>query len=91
MLRQNTIFVFLKVRGYPKDNEVLHELKNSPLYENGDKREECKFISSVFEETYGHKEKVDLTQATLEHTIMFINKHKLDYYQELLPTRSQLI
>lgn len=58
---------FLQVRGYPKDNEVLIELKNSPLYGNGDKREKCKFILSVLEETYGHKEKVDLTQATLEH------------------------
>lgn len=58
---------FLQVRGYPKDNEVLHELKNSPLYGSGDKREKCKFILSVLEETYGHKEKVDLTQATLEH------------------------
>ncbi|MEK4131267.1 DUF262 domain-containing HNH endonuclease family protein [Solibacillus sp. FSL W8-0474] len=58
---------FLQVRGYPKDTEVLHELKNSPLYGGGDKREKCKFILSVLEETYGHKEKVNLTQATLEH------------------------
>ncbi|OCS91711.1 DUF262 domain-containing protein [Caryophanon latum] len=58
---------FLQVRGYPKDTEVLHELKNSPLYGSGDKREKCKFILSVLEETYGHKEKVGLLDATLEH------------------------
>lgn len=58
---------FLQVRGYPKDTEVLHELKHSPLYGGGDKREKCKFILSVLEETYGHKEKVDLSKATLEH------------------------
>ena len=58
---------FLQVRGYPKDTEVLHELKHSPLYGGGDKREKCKFILSVLEETYGHKEKVGLSKATLEH------------------------
>lgn len=58
---------FLQVRGYPKDTEVLHELKHSSLYGGGDKREKCKFILSVLEENYGHKEKVDLTKATIEH------------------------
>lgn len=58
---------FLQVRGYPKDTEVLHELINSPLYGTGDKREKCKFILSVLEESYGHKEKVDLEKATIEH------------------------
>jgi len=58
---------FLQVRGYPKDAEVLQELKNSPLYGAGDKREKCKFILGVLEESYGHKEKVDLTKATIEH------------------------
>lgn len=58
---------FLQVRGYPKDTEVLHELINSPLYGAGDKREKCKFILSVLEESFGHKEKVDLTKATIEH------------------------
>lgn len=58
---------FLQVRGYPKDTEVLHELKNSPLYGTGDKREKCKFILRVLEETYGHKERVALLDATLEH------------------------
>ena len=58
---------FLQVRGYPKDAEVLNELTHSPLYGAGDKREKCKFILSILEESYGHKEKVDLTKATIEH------------------------
>lgn len=58
---------YLQVRGYPKDAEVLHELKHSPLYGAGDKREKCKFILGVLEESYDHKEKVDLTKATIEH------------------------
>lgn len=58
---------FLQVRGYPKDAELLNELTHTPLYGSGDKREKCKFILRVIEESYGHKEKVDLSNATIEH------------------------
>ncbi|OCX63328.1 hypothetical protein BFM98_14040 [Lysinibacillus sp. AR18-8] len=37
------------------------------MYGGGDKREKCKFILSVLEDSFGHKEKVDLTKATIEH------------------------
>ena len=58
---------FLQVRGYPKDTEVEQDLTNNPLYGPGDKRDKCKFILSVLEESFGHKEKVNLNEMTIEH------------------------
>ncbi|WP_146549815.1 DUF262 domain-containing protein [Rummeliibacillus suwonensis] len=59
--------MFLQVRGYPKDSEVEQDLAKIALYGQGDKRDKCKFILSVLEEGFGHKEKVNLEDTTIEH------------------------
>lgn len=53
---------FLQVRGYPKDAEVRGNLSEKSLYGQGDRRTKCKFVLSAIENSYGHKEKVDLTK-----------------------------
>lgn len=68
--------MFLQVRGYPKDSEVAQELASTALYGQGDKRDKCKLILSVLEESYRHKEKVDLDNTTIEHIMpQTLNNH----------------
>lgn len=61
------LIAYLQNRGYPKDSEVIASLKENQLYGQGDRRKKGSFIIKSIESSYSHKEKVDLTNATIEH------------------------
>lgn len=59
--------LYLQLRGYPSDDEIRYALKELPLYGNGDRARKTKYILSGIEESFGHKEKVDLSTVSIEH------------------------
>ena len=59
--------LYLQLRGYPTNEEVKMSLLVNPLYGTGDRARKTKYILSGFEEGFGHKEKVDLTEISIEH------------------------
>ncbi|MBU8907669.1 DUF262 domain-containing protein [Desertibacillus haloalkaliphilus] len=58
---------YLQNRGYPKDPEVKSSLKENHLYGQGDRRKKGAFILKIIENSYSHKEKANLSKATIEH------------------------
>ncbi|MGE6897077.1 DUF262 domain-containing protein [Priestia flexa] len=60
---------YLQNRGYPKNQEVITSLKESHFYGQGDRRKKGAFILKVIENSYSHKEKADLSKATIEHVM----------------------
>ncbi len=59
----------LEKRGYPKDYEFERALLEAKLYGGGDRREKTKFILETLEESYGHKEQVNLAELQIEHVM----------------------
>ncbi|MBP3041035.1 DUF262 domain-containing protein, partial [Bacillaceae bacterium Marseille-Q3522] len=60
---------YLQNRGYPKDPEVMSFLKENHFYGQGDRRKKGAFILKAIENSYSHKEKADLSKATIEHVM----------------------
>lgn len=52
-------------RRFPSDDEVRTSLINRPLYG----RDICRFLLVRLEESFAHKEPVDLSKATIEHVM----------------------
>jgi len=59
----------LKKRGYPKDYEFERALREAKLYGSGDRKEKTKFILETLEESFGHREQVNLEELQIEHVM----------------------
>lgn len=59
----------LQTKSYPKDYEFEDRLKSGRLYGAGDRVIRTKLILQSLEESYGHKEQVDLAPLSVEHVM----------------------
>ena len=59
----------LAARGYPRDDDFRGMLGSARLYGAGDRREKTKFVLERLERSYGHKEKVQTENLTIEHVM----------------------
>jgi hypothetical protein len=59
----------LAARSYPSDLQFRTDLAESVLYGTGGRRERLKFILERIEESFEHKEKVDMSTLTVEHVM----------------------
>jgi uncharacterized protein with ParB-like and HNH nuclease domain/predicted transport protein len=59
----------LEKRGYPKDYEFEKNLREAKLYGSGDRKEKTKFILDTLEESFRHKEQVNLEELQIEHVM----------------------
>lgn len=57
----------LQTKDYPKDAEFKARLSDARLYGSNDRRAKAQLILETIEETYNHKEVVDLQKLTVEH------------------------
>ena len=57
----------LQARGYPKDSAFRTQLTESNLYGAGDRNKRTRLILESIEESYGHKEAIDLSTLSVEH------------------------
>jgi len=59
----------LQNKGYPKDVEFKSRLQDVKLYGSGDRAVRAKLVLETIEESYHHKEQVDLDEFTVEHVM----------------------
>jgi len=59
----------LAARSYPSDSQFRADLAQSVLYGTGGRRERLKFILERIEDSFGHKERVDLSTLSVEHVM----------------------
>lgn len=57
----------LETRGYPKDYEFERNLREAKLYGSGDRKKKTRFILETIEESFGHREPVNLQDLQIEH------------------------
>lgn len=58
---------FLAEKGYPKDVEFRTKFKETKMYGGGERKTKTKFILESLENGYHHKEKIDMSNLTIEH------------------------
>ncbi|HMY29037.1 MAG TPA: HNH endonuclease family protein, partial [Agitococcus sp.] len=63
----NGLKIFLQNKGYPKDAEILQRMVSDKMYGAGDRLNKAKFILKRLEQHFAHKEKVDVSNLTIEH------------------------
>lgn len=59
----------LATKNYPTDIQFRKAIELSKLYGGGDKIKKTKHLLSLIEQSYGHKELIDLEQLTIEHIL----------------------
>lgn len=63
----NGLRVFLQGKDYPKDAEISQRMVSDKMYGAGDRLNKAKFILKRLEQHFAHKEKVDVSNLTIEH------------------------
>ncbi|MCA0388851.1 MAG: DUF262 domain-containing HNH endonuclease family protein [Bacteroidetes bacterium] len=58
---------FLTTKGYPKDSDILRDITERKMYGGGDRQLKTKFILESIEESFNHKERINLDNLTIEH------------------------
>lgn len=58
---------FLSTKGYPKNSDLERDIVERKLYGGGDRQLKTKFILESLEESFNHKEKIELENLTIEH------------------------
>lgn len=58
---------FLTTKGYPKDSDIVRDITERKLYGGGDRQLKTKFILESLEESFNHKERINLDNLTIEH------------------------
>ncbi len=58
---------FLTTKGYPKDSDIERDIVERKMYGGGDRQSKTKFILESLEESFNHKERVDLKNLSIEH------------------------
>ncbi len=59
--------VFLSGKGYPKDTEFKTKFKGTRMYGGGERKVKTRFILERLENGYHHKEKIDMSNLSIEH------------------------
>jgi hypothetical protein len=59
----------LAQRACPRDDQFRERLGSAKLYGSGERREKTKLLLERLDTAYGHKERVDTTNATIEHVM----------------------
>lgn len=58
---------FLTTKGYPKDSDIVRDITERKMYGGGDRQLKTKFILESIEESFNHKERINLDNLTIEH------------------------
>jgi len=58
---------FLTTKGYPKDSDIERDITERKLYGGGERQSRTKFILESLEESFNHKERIELDNLTIEH------------------------
>lgn len=58
---------FLSEKGYPKDAEFKTKFKETRMYGGGERKIKTRFILERLEDGYHHKEKIDMSNLSIEH------------------------
>ena len=72
---------FLTTKGYPKDSDIVRDITEKKLYGGGDRQLKTKFILESLEESFNHKERINLDNLTIEH---IMPKTLNDWWMEYL-------
>ncbi len=59
--------MFLAGKGYPKDTEFKTKFKETRMYGGGERKAKTRFILESLENGYHHKEKIDMSNLSIEH------------------------
>lgn len=65
----NGLKISLQTKSYPKDVDFSQRIISDKMYGAGDRLNKAKFILKRLEQYYGHKEKVDVSNLTIEHIL----------------------
>jgi hypothetical protein len=64
---RESLQAYLLHRGWPDDQAFVQQLMEFPIYRREFKK--CRLILQALEESYGHKEKIDLSTLQIEHIL----------------------
>ena len=60
---------FLSEKGYPKDTEFKTKFRETRMYGGGERKVKTRYILERLENGYHHKEKIDMSNLSIEHII----------------------
>ena len=91
--------MFLARKGYPKDTEFRTKFKETRMYGGGERKAKTRFILESIENSYHHKEKIDMSNLSIEHIMPqtlsvwwqnYLGEEWEDVHDELLDTIGNL-
>lgn len=65
----NGVKKVLQTKGYPRDAQFQERLADVKLYGSTERADKARLILSSLEESFGHKEQIDLNSLSIEHVM----------------------
>lgn len=64
---KDSLFQYLESKGWPRDSRFIDDLVSFDIY--GRETKKCRLILETLQRQFGHKEKVNLQELTIEHVL----------------------